>query len=276
MTYTPCHKRTFPLKMVPQFTECYLKYIHLLKHLLERLGHECTLKIWDYAFKDYSDELLSELLAGGWKAVEGEGVEIPITEALSEHFASPVENVSAEQARQIIEESPPFYQIRQHLPNLNVIKEMSAYSAMHLFFHGYALLTEALIELHGKQGEFIAYDVKLQRVQANAVSGVSAEEFLASFTTPLDKSTRLGAAVEYDLVRASENEVVLHIKECELARYYLEHHPRVGYLMGCSMDEAEYRAANPRIRTQRTTTLMEGGELCDFRIYAVEEPNSLK
>jgi hypothetical protein len=128
-----------------------------------------------------------------------------------------------------------------------------------------------LIELHGKQGEFIAYDAKLRRVQANPVSGVSAEEFLASFTTPLDKSTRLGAALEYDLVRASENEVVIHIKECELARYYLERHPRVGYLMACSMDEAEYMAVNPRIRTQRTTTLMEGGELCDFRIYAVPD-----
>jgi hypothetical protein len=32
------------------------------------------------------------------------------------------------------------------------------------------------------------------------------------------------------------------------------------------MDYASYRAVHPAVRTQRTTTLMEGGARCDFRI----------
>jgi hypothetical protein len=32
------------------------------------------------------------------------------------------------------------------------------------------------------------------------------------------------------------------------------------------MDYASYRAVHPAVRTQRTTTLMEGGACCDFRI----------
>ena len=98
-----------------------------------------------------------------------------------------------------------------------------------------------------------------------------AKAFLNLFKVPLDPKTFQGAGLTYDLVRASRNEMVLHISECELARYYQEHHPRVGYLMACSMDETEYRAVNDRIRMQRTSTLMEGGALCDFRIYAIEE-----
>lgn len=62
---------------------------------------------------------------------------------------------------------------------------------------------------------------------------------------------------------------------CEWARYFQERHPRVGYLMACSTDETAYRAFNPSLRLQRTQTLMEGGALCDFRIYATESAESL-
>lgn len=48
-----------------------------------------------------------------------------------------------------------------------------------------------------------------------------------------------------------------------------ENHPDVGYLMACSTDEAAYKTANKSIRMQRTGTIMEGNEICDFRVYAV-------
>lgn len=94
--------------------------------------------------------------------------------------------------------------------------------------------------------------------------------YVIQFAESLDPQTRHGAGLEYELVRASEREVVIHIHACQWARYFQERHPRVGYLMACCVDEAEYRAANPRIRMQRTQTLMEGGEQCDFRIYTVD------
>jgi hypothetical protein len=41
--------------------------------------------------------------------------------------------------------------------------------------------------------------------------------------------------------------------------------------MACSTDETAYRAFNENLRMQRTSTLMEGGEVCDFRIFAVDD-----
>jgi predicted ArsR family transcriptional regulator len=41
--------------------------------------------------------------------------------------------------------------------------------------------------------------------------------------------------------------------------------------MACSTDEAAYKAFNPSLRLQRTETIMEGSDKCDFRIFAVEE-----
>jgi len=37
------------------------------------------------------------------------------------------------------------------------------------------------------------------------------------------------------------------------------------------MDDPVYRSLNERIRLQRTSTLMEGGAACDFRVYAIDE-----
>lgn len=41
--------------------------------------------------------------------------------------------------------------------------------------------------------------------------------------------------------------------------------------MACSTDEAAYRAFNDSLRLQRTSTLMEGGQVCDFRVRAVDK-----
>jgi hypothetical protein len=79
------------------------------------------------------------------------------------------------------------------------------------------------------------------------------------------------AGLEVEFVRASETEVVTRVIECEWARYYRERHPRVGYMLACALDNAAYRSFNDRLRLQRTSTLMEDGSECDFRVYAVPE-----
>jgi hypothetical protein len=101
---------------------------------------------------------------------------------------------------------------------------------------------------------------------------MSARAFLDTFATPPPPDSLLGAGLALEITPVSETEVRIDIAECEFARYYRERHPRVGYLMACSMDYASYRSVHPTVRTQRTTTLMEGGTRCDFRIYLVEEP----
>jgi hypothetical protein len=76
------------------------------------------------------------------------------------------------------------------------------------------------------------------------------------------------AGSDRELIHASEQEVVLHITACEWARYFTEHHPGVGYLVACSTDDADLHASTNGLWMQRTSTIMEGGRVCDFRIYS--------
>ena len=131
------------------------------------------------------------------------------------------------------------------------------------------------LRLLDRGGELIAYDALSRWVDAGRGEEMPAEAFLDLFRVPLDPATRQGAGLEY-AVRSAPGEVAMRVSGCAWARYYQEHHPRVGYMLACSMDEASYRQANPRIRMQRTTTLMEGGSHCDFRIYALPEEGSVK
>ena len=68
---------------------------------------------------------------------------------------------------------------------------------------------------------------------------------------------------------ATDTEVASRITACEWARYFRERHPSVGYLVSCSTDDAAVRAMNDKVRMRRTSTIMGGGRVCDFRIYAV-------
>ena len=79
----------------------------------------------------------------------------------------------------------------------------------------------------------------------------------------------MSATLTTEVISTSNREIVMHVKECEWARYFRENHPTVGYLMSCSTDEAAYKTANKNIRMQRTGSIMEGNEICDFRVYAV-------
>lgn len=75
------------------------------------------------------------------------------------------------------------------------------------------------------------------------------------------------AGLNAALIKQSPTEVVVHITECEWARYFRERHPTVGYVLACSTDDADLRATTDKLWLQRTSTLMEGGRVCDFRVY---------
>lgn len=277
MSYVPCRERTFPLVLVYPFQVRYVAYLHWLRHFLERLGREPALAVWEKAFGAYDEELLLRILSSGWERVEEQRsaeVEERIADTLAALFPVPVEGVPAEQAREIVDGSPPFRQIRQRLPSLDVKRETTTYDALHLFHDGLALLAEAMIDRHGKAGEFMVYDAMLEEL-AWTPRQVSVKDFMtrryARFSTEPEEADIFSAGLEVEVIRGSETEVVTRVKECEWARYFRERHPRVGYLLACSLDDPVYRSANERIRLQRTSTLMEGGTGCDFRLYAIEE-----
>lgn len=279
MNDIPCSKRVFPFRLASWLPTQYTSYLHWLSHLLERLGHDCTLSVWQSVYQDYDDELLLQILRAGWNDVAQEemtDVEESISELLPRFFPSTIEGVSKEEARQLVEKMPPIKQIKQTFPSLNAWKETTAYEALHLRFDGFALLTKALIRFHGKQGELIAYDLQRDgRIRAGGGITGSVSEFIADFTSEPEEANIFTAGLEGDSVHISEQEIVTHIKECEWARYFQDRHPQVGYMIACSTDEVAYKSFNEKLRMQRTSTLMEGGKVCDFRIYAVgESPDS--
>ena len=275
MNDIPCSRRVFPLRLASWLPGWYASYLQRLSHLVERLGHDCALVVWQDVYQDYDDELLIRILTTGWNDVaqdESVDLEASIAESLARYFPVAIEGVSKERARHLVEKMPPIGQITQTFSSLNVWRETTAYEALHLRFDGLARLTEALMRFHGKQGELIAYDMFREgRIKAGEGETGSVAEFLADFTREPEEANMYTAGLREEIVHASEREVVLHVKECEWARYFQERHPQVGYLMACSTDEAAYRAFNENLRMQRTSTLMEGGKVCDFRVYAVGE-----
>lgn len=278
MSYMPCPERTFSLRLAREYEYHFWYSLHWLKHLLERLGRGATLALYAGAFLDYDEELLVQILSSGWEAVESdaeEDVEGQIADHLRELFPQPVEGISGQEARDLLEDMPPFRQIRRYLPDLNVKRESTTYEALHLFRDGLALLAENLTGSYGKQGELLLYDTMLAELSGEPEPRMSAREYMlkrqARFTSEPDEPDMHSAGLEVEFVRGSESEVVTRVVECEWARYYRERHPSVGYMLACALDNPVYQWINDRIRLQRTVTLMEGGTECDFRVYAIPD-----
>jgi len=272
MDYIPCRKRTFPFRL--NILPFYRPYLRWLRHLSERLGYENTLSVWQMAFMDHDDRFLMEILSAEWHKVnsdEADQVEDEIDRLCAEFLPLANRESSSAQARKAIEDTPPIPQIRKQFSFDTVEKQITAYEVLHLRFDGLASLAEALIETYGKEGEFIVYDLIVEsRLAAGEDKAGSVEEFIEDFTTKPDAADLFSAGLEIEIANQSKREAVAYIRECEWARYYRERHPLVGYLMACSSDEVAYKAFNPSLRLHRTTTLMEGGDVCDFKIYAVE------
>ena len=116
MNYKPCPERTFLFELAPFVLGKYEDYLRWLNHLLERLGKKCTHAVWQVAFTDYDDELLVKILANGWKEITNEqnaDIGNRIDSLVPKFFPVPVAGVSGEEARQLIELTPPLNQIRK-------------------------------------------------------------------------------------------------------------------------------------------------------------------
>jgi hypothetical protein len=266
-------KKTFPLKLRPFWTSAHEGKLYFLKSMLERLGKETTVEIWKEAFRKPDDGLMEKILAEGWEAyIPEEKPEKTVDDLLEEHFAKPVEGVSKDEARKLVERDYFITLAKKRFPSLEVQKDINTYSSMHLRMDGGARLAEAMIARLGKQGELVAYDIiRAGRAAGAAGRPQTVAEVIKEWAESVDSEERsvFTAGLEEELVKVSDTEVVIHVKACEWARYFTERHPSVGYMVSCSTDDAGLRAINDKLRMQRTSTIMEGGEVCDFRVYAV-------
>jgi predicted hydrocarbon binding protein len=271
MNHIPCRERSFPFRI--NLVTFYGPYLRWLRHLGERLGFENTRLLWESTFADYDENPLIRILSSGWHRVTsggGDQVENGVAELWAEYYPKNNLELSIAEARNILENTPPVFQIKRCFSLDTVEKATTAYDALHLRFDGLACLAESLIENYGKQGELIVYDLMVEgRLSSGSGERGSVEEFIENFCSIPDTPNLFTAGLEAELISKANREAVMYVHECEWARYFKECHPRVGYLMACSTDEVAYKAFNKRLRLRRTKTIMEGGEKCDFRIYAI-------
>ena len=154
-----CPQRHFSFRI--NFVSFYATYLRWLRHLIERLGLENTLSIWENTFADYDEKFTKSILTSGWQKLDSDDTNQLETkaEALIEEFCPPSGSaLSRNEIRNILEGTPPNKQIKQLFASQTIEKESAAYEVLHLRFDGLAFLVEALIDTYGKQGEFIIYD----------------------------------------------------------------------------------------------------------------------
>jgi hypothetical protein len=264
-------RRTFPLKLQPFWASTYKGKLYFLKSMLERLGKEATLASWQAAFKKPDDGLMEKILAEGWQPYEADEPARPVDELLEQFFAKPVEGLSKDEARKLVEMDYFIALAKKKFPSLAVEREISTYSSLHLRMDGGVRIVEAMISRLGKQGELAAYDIIRAGREAGEGKPQEAAEFIREWADSVGSDDRnvFTAGLDEELISVSETEAVIRVKACEWARYFNERHPSVGYLVSCSTDDAALLAINDKLRMQRTSTIMEGGEVCDFRIYSV-------
>ena len=137
-----------------------------------------------------------------------------------------------------------------------------------------ASLIRAFCEAFGEEealavaSEVIRDDaVRSGRSLAEAAGGDSLE----SLRWVVEEVWGKDGTMEVENVRMSEGTLTFDVTKCGYAEMYkrlgLEEY---GSLMSCSRDFPFQDGFNPAIRLRRTTTLMEGGDRCDFR-YVVEK-----
>jgi hypothetical protein len=78
-----------------------------------------------------------------------------------------------------------------------------------------------------------------------------------------------GGGLEIKKVDEGRGKLDFNVTRCRYAEYFKELGlPELGYLIHCNRDYAMVEGFNPRLRLERTQTIMEGAAHCDFRFEA--------
>jgi hypothetical protein len=73
-------------------------------------------------------------------------------------------------------------------------------------------------------------------------------------------------AISFDLIETSPEKISMNVTRCRYAAMYKElGMEELGYSLSCARDFALVEGFNPEIKLERTQTLMEGADHCDFR-----------
>ena len=276
MGNVPLRERRRRITISDVFLSNYQTLLFYLRQLLLRLGEKQALSLWEKALAINADSLLTQILTVGWYEISKDSkkpndIELP-NKYISDLFGSPVENINDLAARKLVEKSLPIQQIGHYFESLNYEKQISGYEGLHLFSHPVALLAENAINILGKQGELMIYDIVKERRASHPRKPCSFTEYCGQFKSLLQSADGnwLNCLIDAEIIKETDTEIIFHVTQCDCARYFKDHHPTVGYLIGCSTDESDAKLYNKNIQLQITSTIMEGGKICDFRYYLKE------
>ena len=264
--------RRFNLSISWEVNEQLATCAALYHHLIERIGSEEAQAIWESLPKQ-PDDLMKQILS--YEAVEETEPCAPdeLTEGVGEAFATPLRGIDAAAAEEFLLSSPPFSWLRDAHPSLQGTLSLTTYEALHLSRDALAGICETVIERFGKAGELMIYDALNAEWQSVITKKMSGADFmrnrLSRYKNPSKELDIFGAGLDVELKSGDDKEILAHVTLCEWARYFLDRHPSVGYLLACSLDDPVYRLQTDEVRFQRRCTLMEEGEYCEFRFYAV-------
>jgi len=266
--------RRFDVPISWEVNEQLGTYATLYRHLMERIGVEETTAIWN-ALPAEPDDLMKQILAYEVGKEEEPCASDELTEEVQDIFASPLRGVDAESAGAFLLSHPPFSWLQEAQSELQGVLSLTTYEALHLFRDALARICEETIARFGKAGELMVYDALNEEWRSVITEKMPGADFmkrrLARYKNPPKTLDIFGAGLDVELKSGDEKEILAHVTTCEWARYFLERHPSVGYLLACSVDDPVYRLQTDGVRFQRRCTLMEGGEYCEFRFYAVDE-----
>jgi hypothetical protein len=73
-------------------------------------------------------------------------------------------------------------------------------------------------------------------------------------------------AVQYEIIELTPEKIAMNVTQCRYAEMYRELGiEELGFTLSCTRDFALVEGFNPRIKLERSQTIMEGAEHCDFR-----------
>lgn len=84
---------------------------------------------------------------------------------------------------------------------------------------------------------------------------------------------KASGALEMDMLKETDGEVHFNVTRCRYSEMYREMGVGdIGHLLSCNRDGTFCTGFDPRIRLERTQTIMKGASHCDFRYRWQEEP----
>jgi len=102
--------------------------------------------------------------------------------------------------------------------------------------------------------------------RAKAAKGNSIRHFVES-----GKAWSAGDALQREVLKLDDKTYHYNIVRCRYAEMYKElGMADLGYVLSCGRDFDMVEGFNPRMKLERTKTIMQGGEYCDFRISLME------